>query len=87
MKNLIELWMKYAWNFKSVHHEFKYRKEQYCYAPELVVHLGDHFVEKWNNKASQENMNGTFALLWLWHELDYENQEKVVNWLKANYKG
>lgn len=87
MKNLIELWMKYAWNYKCVHHEFKYKKEQYCYAPELVVHLGDHFVEKWNNKASQENMNGTWALLWLWHELDNENQKKVIKWLIVNYKG
>ena len=87
MKNLIELWMKYCWNYKSVHHEFKYRKEQYCYAPELVVHLGDHFVEKWSNKESQKNMNGTWALLWLWHELDNENQQEVVEWLKENYKG
>jgi hypothetical protein len=87
MKNLIELWMKYAWNYKCVHHEFKYRKEQYCYAPELVVHLGDHFVEKWSNKESQKNMNGTWALLWLWHELDNENQQEVVEWLKENYKG
>lgn len=78
----VDRFMKYAWNFAQT-------KIGSHYAPQCLeaTTVPDHLAEKFQHFSIKENGNGTFALLRLWHELDYENQNLVVGWLEENYKG
>jgi len=79
-KNIIDLWMKYAYNYNLVNIGEHL-------APEILIatHCPNHLADKWVNLTHR--MAGTQALLHLWHELDGSNQDSFVGWLKENYKG
>jgi hypothetical protein len=79
---IIDKFMKYAWNFGSV-------KIGRFYAPECLTasHCPEHLAEKFQDYSQREDNNGTRGFLKLWHELDGDNQELVANWISVNYKG
>ena len=79
-KNIIDLWMKYAYNYNLV--DVGDHK-----VPEILTatHCLEHLSDKWVNLTNR--MSGTQALLGLWHELDGSNQDAFVEWLKENYNG
>ena len=79
---IIDKFLKYAWNFKSV-------EIGKFYAPECLgaSHCPEHLAEKFTEYSSRAKGNGTQGFLKLWHELDGENQELVANWIENNYNG
>ena len=78
---IIDKFMKYAWNFGSV-------KIGKFYAPECLkaTTVPEHLAEKFTDYSARTG-NGTQGFLKLWHELDSENQELVANWIENNYNG
>ena len=79
-KNIIDLWMKYAFNYNLV-------VIGDTYGPEILTatHCPEHLADKWSNLSERKN-SGTIALLYLWHELDGSNQDAFAEWLEKNYK-
>lgn len=79
----VDKFLKYCWNFNSV--KFYTNDSDYVWAPCCMEAFDNwkHFHDKWQVKAN--NIGGSNALLWLWHELDSNNKSKLVNWILQNY--
>lgn len=80
----VDKWMKYVHNFNSC--KFFIDDEDYVWSPCCMEAFPNwnHFHQKWIVKA--ENIGGSNALIWLWHELDAENKQRLINWLLENYE-
>jgi len=80
-RKLIDLWMKYCWNYST-------RLVEGEYAPQILICTSNPkwFVSKFQELTDRYG-SGTFGLLYLWHEMGASEQESVVTWLKENYKG
>jgi hypothetical protein len=78
---IIDKFLKYAWNFGSV-------KIGKFYAPECLgaSHCPEHLAEKFTDYSARMG-SGTQGFLKLWHELDGHNQDLVAEWISVNYKG
>ena len=82
---VIDLWMKYCYNYRAIQFDWTNR-EGYVHAPEMVIYLGEHFVDKWDS-LKQKHESGTLGLIYFWYELSSNYQQKAVEWLMLNYKG
>ncbi len=84
---IIDRFMKYAWNYKSV--KIKNHQGVEFYIPEVISTLSMHIHlgEKWKALAEKHNGSRTLAFLMLWHELDKETQHDIAEWLEKNYQG